>query len=104
MEFHVSVQNGDEAEFSPRPVEAWLEVAPLAQPGAPSEAESYVFYDESFLPDTPVPVLRGYGAPRWPRQAEEAEIKLWCKFLRDRGGERVAEPSCEIIASPTCPT
>ena len=79
VEFHVSVQNGDEAEFSPRPVEAWLEVAPLAQPGAPSEAESYNFYDLSFLPDTPVPVLR-VTAPNWRPQNEEAEISLWCKF------------------------
>jgi hypothetical protein len=79
IEFRASVQNGDAAGFSPRPCEAWVEITPLPEPVGPNEAKKYVFYDMSFQPDKPVPVLRCL-APRWPKQAEDAEIALWCKF------------------------
>ena len=41
--------------------------------------EKYVYYDMAFEADRPVPVLQ-YRAPDWPKQAEEAQIELWCKF------------------------
>ena len=79
IEFYVSVQNGDAAGFSPRPCEAWVEITPVAVPSQPNEPKKFVFYDMSFQADRPVPVLR-CSAPRWPKQAEEAEIEVWCKF------------------------
>ncbi len=79
VDFYVSVQNGDAASFSPRPVEAWAEITPLPQPADAREAKKYVYYDMAFEPDRPVPVLQ-YRAPDWPKQAEEAQIELWCKF------------------------
>jgi hypothetical protein len=79
VDFYVSVQNGDAANFSPRPVEAWAEITPLPQPADAAAAKKYVYYDMAFEPDRPVPVLQ-YRAPDWPKQAEEAQIELWCKF------------------------
>ncbi len=79
VEFYVSVQNGDAANFSPRPVEAWAEITPLPQSADPAAAKKYVYYDMAFAPNRPVPVLK-YLAPNWPKQAEEAQIELWCKF------------------------
>jgi hypothetical protein len=79
VEFYVSIQNGDAAEFSPRPCEAWVEITPVPRPAGANELQKYVFYDLSFQADKPVPVLR-YLAPRWPKQAEEADIEVWCKY------------------------
>jgi hypothetical protein len=79
VDFYVSVQNADAASFSPRPVEAWAEITPLPQPADAAAAKKYVYYDMAFEPDRPVPVLL-YRAPDWPKQADEAQIELWCKF------------------------
>ena len=60
--------------FTERPVETWVEITPLAR-----NAQSYVFYDENFEPNTPVPVLN-WTALNWPPEATEARIRFWCKF------------------------
>ena len=88
-EFYVSIQNDDVTRFSPRPCEAWVEIAPVGQPGGPDAGKKWVFYDMSFKPDWQVPVLccRCLG---WPTEAKEAEIEFWCKFReRSRGEEEV---------------
>ncbi len=95
--FYVSIQNGDEALFSPRPAEAWLRVVPLTGGRAANDgdgAEVYSFYDLCFNHNPrgpvplPVPVL-GCRAMNWPQGAEKAQIQLWCKLKK-------TTPSAEI--------
>ncbi len=80
VKFFVSVQNSDAEQFSPRPQEAWIEVRPVGTV-ASGGVKEYVFYDVTFLPDCPVPVLTCL-APNWPASIKEAEIRLWCKLQR----------------------
>ena len=75
--FPISVQNGDADGFSPRPVEAWIEVQPVGPAGA--VGLPYVFTELSFQPGRPVPVL-DLVAHEWPRGATTAEIKSWIRF------------------------
>ncbi|MBM4010424.1 MAG: hypothetical protein FJ286_03450 [Planctomycetes bacterium] len=79
VRFPVSIQNANAAEFSPRPVEAWVEIAPRSKDGA--EGAPFVFYDLSFQPNRPVPVL-DLAATNWPRSADRAEIRGWFRFTR----------------------
>ena len=84
VRFQVSVQNQDETAFSPRPVEAWVQITPLVSGQEP--VGDYVFYDPVFVEDRPVPIVECV-APRWPVDAEEAEISIFCKF-RATGPEK----------------
>lgn len=78
VHFYFSIQNSNEKDFSRRPVEAWVEIRPVMK--NPAEAAPlYVFYDVQFKPNCPVPVLE-CTAPDWPDEAEEADVRLWCKF------------------------
>ena len=77
VRFDVSIQNQDETAFSPRPVEAWVQISPLVSGGEP--AGDYIFYDLVFVEDRPVPVIECV-APLWPAGAERAEIRMFCKF------------------------
>lgn len=75
IEFEFSFQSLEE-RFLPRPAEVWLEIAPRGPlgklPGGP-----FVYYDLNFAGDAPVPLLRWEAAP-WPREATQAEIRVWC--------------------------
>jgi hypothetical protein len=75
--FPLSVQNANAAEFSPRPAEMWVEVAPLTA-GQPTGAP-FVFYDLALQPARPVPVF-DLVARNWPRNADAAEIRAWFRF------------------------
>lgn len=88
VDFYVSVQAADAERFSPRPKEAWVLVTPVTASPRPDDPKAYAFYDMDFEPDRPVPVLR-CRVPRWPTEAKEAEIQLWCKF-RETPWEEVA--------------
>jgi hypothetical protein len=77
VRFPLSIQNANAAEFSPRPVESWVEVAPRSSDGA--IGAPFVFYDLSFQPNRPVPVL-DLVAANWPRSADRAEIRGWFRF------------------------
>ena len=79
VRFLFSIQNEDERLFSPRPAEAWVEIRPVLK--NPEAAPLYVFYDSQFAPECPVPVLE-CTAPKWPEDAIEAEVRLWCKLTR----------------------
>ena len=79
VRFLFSIQNEDERLFSPRPAEAWVEIRPVLK--NPEAAPLYVFYDAQFAPECPVPVLE-CTAPKWPEDAIEAEVRLWCKLTR----------------------
>jgi hypothetical protein len=79
VRFPLSIQNANAAEFSPRPVESWVEVAPRSANGA--VGGPFVFYDLSFQPNRPVPVL-DLVAAHWPRSADRAEIRGWFRFTK----------------------
>jgi hypothetical protein len=77
VRFPLSIQNANAAEFSPRPVEAWVEISPRSSDGA--IGGPFVFYDLSYQPNRPVPVLE-LAAVHWPRSADRAEIRAWFRF------------------------
>jgi hypothetical protein len=79
VRFPLSIQNANAAEFSKRPVESWVEVAPRSSDGV--IGVPFVFYDLSFQPNRPVPVL-DLVAARWPRSADRAEIRCWFRFTK----------------------
>jgi hypothetical protein len=95
VRFDVSVQNNDAEQFSPRPAEAWIEVRPAASAGQDPATETpsgkagrmndtskvYHFFDLSFEPHRPVPVL-SCKALDWPKDVIDAEIRLWCKLKK----------------------
>jgi hypothetical protein len=79
VRFPLSIQSANATEFSPRPVEAWVEIAPRSGDGA--QGAPFVFYDLSFQPNRPVPVL-DLAATNWPRSADRAEIRGWFRFTK----------------------
>ncbi len=80
LRFPLSVQNADAALFSPRPAEAWVQIKPILPKGSKAD-RVYPFYDLSFEPERPVPVLSCL-ASNWPVEAKQAEISVWCKFTK----------------------
>jgi hypothetical protein len=77
VHFPLSVQNGNEDGFSPRPVETWVEVQPVSPTGP--VGLPYVFTDPSFQAGRPVPVL-DLVALDWPASATIGEIRSWIRF------------------------
>jgi hypothetical protein len=78
--FPISIQNDNEAEFSPRPAEAWIEITPVGA-APPDEVRPLVFYDLEFESGRPVPVLL-CRAMNWPPEARRARIDLFFKMQR----------------------
>lgn len=79
--FSMSVQNGVEKSFSPRPKHIWAEITPVyTRP--PEKVPVYHFYDLDFEPDRPVPVLQ-FRVPVWPKEARQAKVQLWFKMDDD---------------------
>ncbi len=86
--FDVSFQNINADDFSPRPVETWIEVRPW---GAGENRPVYYFYDTHYRPNLPVPVVT-CTVPKLPETPPEdkdgagkpasAEISVWCKMTR----------------------
>lgn len=102
VRFPVSIQNADAEQFSPRPVEAWVEIRPRLPDRALGPA--YIFYDVAFEPARPVPVLSCL-APAWPPSAASAVIRLWFKRSRTEPDlavplARFAEQTVGIDAAP----
>ena len=95
VRFEVSVQNQDETAFTPRPVEAWVQITPLVSGEKPFG--DYVFYDPVFIEDRPVPVIECV-APQWPAEAGMAEIRMFCKF-RATGPEKPDEIAVDELAA-----
>lgn len=77
VSFPISIQSGPPDGFSPRPVEAWVEVIPQAPQGR--AAAPYVVYDPSWQPHRPVPVLE-VTATQWPDAATVAHVRSWFRF------------------------
>ena len=76
IRFPISIQHAD-LHFVPRPVEMWVEVAPLGLP--PQEDPGpYIFYDAPLEAGTTVP-LATFLAQNWPAGAPRAEIRVWAK-------------------------
>lgn len=78
IRFDVSIENGIEEEFSPRPKEVWMEVAPQRSDRADT-FPVHRFFDLRFLPGRPVPML-SYPDQNWPQKADIAKIDLWFKL------------------------
>ncbi len=102
VRFPVSIQNADAEQFSPRPVEAWVEIRPRLPDGALGPA--YIFYDVPLEPARPVPVLSCL-APAWPPPAASAVIRLWFKRSKTEPDlavplARFAEQTVGIDAAP----
>jgi hypothetical protein len=72
VRFPVSIQNGDETRFSPRPEEIWAEVRPEGIAGV----QPFVFVDAAYEPNRPVPVV-DLTVPNWPKEAGWAQIGVW---------------------------
>lgn len=98
VRFALSIQDGgDPPGFSPRPAEAWIEIAPRAD----NETSSpYPFYDRLFEEERPVPVLL-CQAPEWPVAAREAEIRLWFKLEPTRPTKELVIGKIETPADET---
>lgn len=78
--FPISIQDGGEQPgFTPRPVEAWVELAPVTADGR-RVSMAYPFYDMLLEPQTSVPVLL-CNVPAWPPTARRAEVRVWFKLF-----------------------
>jgi len=102
VRFPLSIQNADAEQFSPRPVEAWVEIRPR-RPDR-SLGAAYSFYDLTFEADRPVPVLSCL-APDWPENAASAAIRMWFKMSRTEPDqvvplERFAEQAVVLKSAP----
>lgn len=96
--FTLSIQDGgDPPGFSPRPAEAWVEIAPRANGEA---MPPYPFYDRLFEEERPVPVLL-CRVPEWPVAAREAEIRLWFKLEPTRPTKEMVIGKVETPADET---
>lgn len=76
IKFPISIQNAD-GHFVPRPVEMWVQIAPLGLPPQ-QDPGPYIFYDAPLEPGTSVP-LANFLATNWPPAATKAEIRVWAK-------------------------
>lgn len=74
--FPISFQRED-GRVPGRPTEVWIEVTPKL-PVEDQPHPAYVFYDSNYEPGEPVPLLR-LVARDWPKPAEQAEVRVWCK-------------------------
>jgi len=72
--FPISFQREDQG-IPQRPAQIWVEVVPLVKGRLPSE-DGYLFYDENFEPDMPVPVIH-CRCRNWPKEADRAAIRVW---------------------------
>ena len=76
IKFPISIQDTD-GHFVPRPVELWVQIAPLGLPPQ-DDPGPYIFYDAPFEAGTSVP-LANFLAINWPAAAPRAEIRVWAK-------------------------
>ena len=96
MRFPISIQNADEAHFSPRPAEAWVEITPVFPKGQAGEEQApagpYPICDLWFESQKPVPVLL-CDVPDWPAGASSADLRVWLKLKRTPPAyeERISE-------------
>jgi Mg-chelatase subunit ChlD len=82
VHFRISVQNSreDAWQFSPRPLDGWIEVRPAPADAKPDDhLPLYVFYDLRFEPKQTTPVIECV-VPDWPEGVHSAQVGLWCKF------------------------
>ena len=73
--FPISFQRDDFGIPQP-PAQVWIEITPLSQ-GRRMLTSSYVFYDENYEPEMPVPLMR-CRCVNWPKDSSQAEVRIWC--------------------------
>lgn len=78
LKFPISLQNADTTQFSPPPVEAWVEINPVRPTG---EVAPLVFYDLALEPGRGAPVL-ACRTTDWPADAGQALVRVWWKLRR----------------------
>jgi hypothetical protein len=93
VRFPVSFQDA-EADFTPRPVETWIEIYPVSA-GNVDLTPRYVFYDRKFENGTPVPVVL-CPATAWPVKARQGRLRVWCKYGRTEPFQTI--PLAEVQA------
>lgn len=74
--FEISLQQR-ERHFLERPANVWMEIEPIGRPGQ-SNPPTYVFYDNNFVANTSVPVMR-WTVNDWPTEAKQAKVRVWCR-------------------------
>jgi hypothetical protein len=87
--FELVFQNAAGKDFTPRPVELWVEIAPE---GAATPAGSYVFCNPFALQGTRSPVYE-LVAPKWPEAADRAQISVWVRMQPTQSRDAVVDGS-----------
>jgi hypothetical protein len=87
--FRIAIQNGDPSAFSPRPMEAWVEVKPLRDAGAAPDLLDdipFIFCDLTYDDKTTSAPVLVCKAVDWPADARQAEVRVWWTLeeLHDR--------------------
>jgi hypothetical protein len=91
--FELVLQNGSVKEFTPRPVELWVEIAPV---GTSAPSPPYVFCNPFAMKNTRSPVYE-LIAPRWPQSADKAQVSVWVRMQPTQSREAIVDAS---FASP----
>jgi hypothetical protein len=76
--FRIAIENADPSKFTPRPVEAWINIQPVS-PNEPEAPAIYPFYDLVFEAAAAVPILN-CKVFDWPKNAKAARIEIWCRI------------------------
>jgi len=84
--FPISFQR-DDLGIPSRPGHVWIEVLPMI-PGQTTVADRYVFFDDNYEPELPVPLLN-CRCCNWPNEADKAEVRVWCLPQAVEGAEVV---------------
>jgi hypothetical protein len=75
VDFPVSFQQAEPADFVPPPVEVWIEITPQTPR---NDGQSRVYYDMQIEPRLPVAVVDCTDA-QWPPEARRAAVRAWWK-------------------------
>lgn len=87
--FELVFQNAAGKDFTPRPVELWVEIAPE---GSTTPVGSYVFCNPFALKGTRSPVYE-LVAPKWPEAADRAKISVWVRMQPTQSRDAVVDVS-----------
>jgi hypothetical protein len=91
--FELVFQNSAGKDFTPRPVELWVEIAPV---GGSVPGGSYVYCNPFCRAQTRVPVYE-LVAPQWPDAADRAQVSVWVRMQPTQSKDAVVDAS---FASP----
>ncbi len=87
--FELVLQNGAGKEFTPRPVELWVEILPV---GTSRAGRPYVFCNPFATKNTRSPVYE-LIAPHWPESADKAQVSVWVRMQPTQSREAIVDAS-----------